>query len=274
MQPNKATVPQPNDHARSRHASSPRSFGRSSRRLRGLLGGSVGLSAFAAVLLFAAPLTLAHGTVTFAAPFNGFHQSPSTYTSSSGCASLQLTTAPTWTSTNGTYQVANSVRAGKCSYGFAEAYSSISLTSPKFSTPYAGYGYVYATISSAFSARAVLHLAPPVNGSYTYAYSEVALTAAIYIYDVSPNNGSLFGYATDTMVSQYFDTTGSFALTTGWVTSYMYADGTFVAGHHYQVQFDISATVYASTYGVGSSASASLNLGGTNGLVVSSIVAT
>jgi hypothetical protein len=251
---------------------SRRSLSRGSRRVRGMIGGTTVLSGFAVLMLLFVPLSSAHGTVTFSAPYTGFHQSPSIYLATYGCASVKQPAAPTWTSSNGTYQVSNGVRAGKCSYGFAEAQSSISLISPKFGTPAAGFGYLYATISSALSAHASVKLAPAgnsSNGTYSYAYSSVGLSVGVYVYDT---NGTLVAYATTSLVSQTFSTTGSFSYSTAWTTSYVYAFGTFVAHHVYYLDLSLSAIVYAETYGGGSTASASLDLAGSNGLVVSSLV--
>ncbi|MCI4340412.1 MAG: hypothetical protein L3J73_04005 [Thermoplasmata archaeon] len=238
-----------------------------------MLGGSAALSGFAAVLLLAAPFSLAHGTVTFAAPFTGFGLSSSNYTYASTCASESQTVLPTWTSANGTFQIASSVAAGGCRGSqIAEAYASIDLVSPVFTPPAAGFGYVYATLSSAFSAQASLHLAAPTNGSFGYGYTSVSLIVAIYVYDMTHNNVSLFGYGSDVLASQTFSSSGAYSLHMGWTNSTIYATGTFAAFHHYQLQLDISALIYSDTYGGGSSGRASLNVGGTNGIAISSIV--
>ena len=272
-----------NERAQSTEAvhgrSSPKAFRgsavRTRRKLRGLVGGTTALAGFAALLILAAPFATAHGTVTFSAPFTGFGLSTANYTYASACASETQTTAPTWTSANGTFQVASSVAAGGCRGSqFAEAYASIDFVSPSFTTPVAGFGYVYTTVSSAFTASASLHLATPINGSYAYGYSAVSLLVSIYVYDVTHNNGSLFGYASDVIASQTFSASGAYFLHMGWTNSTIYATGTFAAHHHYQVQLAISAIIYADTYGGGSSGKASLNVGGSNGVAISSITAT
>jgi hypothetical protein len=258
-----------------RTTNGPGSVPRLPRNLHPLLGGTALLSALAAVLLLAAPFAAAHGTVTFTAPYSGFTQTSSNYTAASGCAAFHEPTIPAWTPSTGTFQVSSATNSAKCATSsYAETYSSIDLTSPAFTTPAAGTGWVYADLSAAFSAKASLHLRTATNGSYIFGESEVYLVAALYVYDVTHHNTSLFGYATTTLVNQAFSTTGSFSLTMGWTNSTMYAFGTFTAHHLYQVQIDISALVYASTYGGGSTAMASLNLAGANGLMVSSIVAT
>ncbi|MCI4361242.1 MAG: hypothetical protein L3J91_06015 [Thermoplasmata archaeon] len=244
-------------------------------RSRTVLGGTTVLSGVAALLVLLSPLASAHGTVTFSPPFTGFALSTANYTYASSCASEKQTALPTWTSANGTYQVGGQVIAGPCHGSqFAEIYSSVDLVSPSFATPAAGFGYVYATFASAVSAQAALHLGTASNGSYIYGSSDVSLVAGLYVYDVTLHNGSLFGYATSTIVSQLFYVNGSFSLRMGWTNTTMYATGTFAPKHMYQVQFEVSALIYASTYGGGSVAKASLNLAGSNGLAVSTIVAT
>lgn len=247
---------------------------RGPRRTRSLLAGTTLVSGLAAVLLLAAPFALAHGTVTFTAPYTGFTQSPYNYTYASGCAAYHQPTTPTWTSSTGTFQISASVNAAKCaSFNYAEAYASLELISPAFTTPYASFGYVYADLSAAFSAKASVHLGTATNGSYVFGDSEVEFVAGLYVYDVTHHNGSLFGYGTTTLVDQSFFSTGSYSLTTSWTNSTLYAFGTFAAHHLYQVEFDITALVFAESEN-GSTAAAALNLAGTNGLTVSSIEAT
>lgn len=199
--------------------------------------------------------------------------SSSNYTYASTCASESQSTLPTWTSANGSFQVASSVVAGPCRGSqVAEAYASIDFVSPAFLAPSSGFGYVYTTLSSAFSAKATLHLAAPTNGSLKYGYSSVSLVVGITVYDVTHGNGSLFGYASDALVSQTFSTSGSFSLATSWTNSTIFATGTFAAFHHYQVHLDISAVIYADTYGGGSTGKAALNLGGSDGITIGSIL--
>jgi hypothetical protein len=247
------------------------------RRTRGLLGGGIGLTVLVAAVLLAAPLTSAHGTVTFTAPYTGFTTTPSNYVSHSGCAAVHQPTLPTWNSSTGAFQVSSTTSATSCTgSNFAEAYTAVSLSSPLFSAPFPGFGDVYAQLTSAFAARASLHLAPTntSNGSYVFAESSVSLTVAIYIYDATHHNDTLFGYASDNLVSQYFTTTGTFSISSGLQTNYVSAVGTFTGGHVYEAYVYISATVFVDTYGGGSTAGASIDVSGANTLTISSITAT
>jgi hypothetical protein len=249
------------------------------RRIRGLVGGGLGFGGIVAILILAAPLTSGFGPVTFTAPYTGFTAVPVNYTAQSGCAHESQSALPTWNPSTGGFAVASSVTAGKCAgSNVAQAYSAVELFSPAFLAPAPGFGYVSASISSAFSAHASLHLAPPgnaSNGTYVYGESSVYLSVAIFVNDVTHGNRnvSLFGYATDTLVSQFFTSSGSFALTTSWTNSSVYATGQFNRGHWYQVQIEITASIFAVTYGGGSLAGAALNVAGTNGLSIASLVA-
>jgi hypothetical protein len=244
------------------------------RTRRGLLGGGTLLSGLVAVLMLAAPLTSGHGVVTFSAPFTGFSTTQSNYTATSGCGVLHQPSAPTWNGANGTLNFGASAAAGHCTLGFAEAYTSVSMVSPKFSAPFVGFGYLTIGLTSSFAARAsaVLPTGNASNGSYSYADSDVSLVVGTLIYDVTHHNFSLITYTTTTIVGQQLTSTGTFSLSMSAVSQTVYAYGTFTGGHLYQLYVDISAYVYADTYGTGTSAAASLNLSGANALVLGSIV--
>jgi hypothetical protein len=233
------------------------------------------LSGLVALLILVAPLTSAHGVVTFAPPFTGFTTLPYNYTAHSGCAAEKQPTAPTWNAPAGSFQVSSSVTSGKCTYGFAEAYNTLTLASPLFSSPYVGFGYLDVSVAAAFSARAAAHLATVnvTNGSYAYAESSVYLSVSVYIYDATHHNDTLFGYAIDSVVSQSFSGTGTFTMTSSSANTVVYVFGTFTGGHVYQAQVYVTAQVFAYTAGGGSTAGASLDLAGTNGLTLGAITA-
>ena len=247
---------------------------RAKARRLGWAAGTGAVASVAALLVIVSPLASAHVTVTFTPPFSGFTQSPYNYSSATGCAGVHQSSLPTWTSSTGTFQVSSSTNAGKCAgTNLAEAYSAVSLSSPAFTTQSSGPGYVYATIGAAFSAHASLHLAHAYNGSYIYGDAEVYVVASIDIYDVTHGNGTFFGYATDTIVSQEFLSTGSFSLSSSWTNTTIYAIGTFAMHHVYQLEIYIAAVVFAETYGGGSTGAASIDLAGSNGLTVYSVIA-
>ncbi len=250
------------------------STGVASRRFAGLAGGGLGFAALAAVLVLVAPMSSAHGTVTFTAPYNGFTSTTSAYVNHTGCAHATNPTPATWNASTGSFQFAAATSAASCTRGadgYAEAFTTI--TSTLFSAPFNGFGSVDVVMSSAFTAKAALNLA--TSGNASGAFSEVALYVSVYVYDATHHNGTFFGYATTYLVDQYFYTSSSaFALSQGWTTSYLYASGTFAAGHVYQADVSIGAYVFTDSYGNGgSTGSASLDLGGSNGLVISSITA-
>jgi len=233
----------------------------------------MGFAAVAALLVLLAPVSSAHGTVTFTAPYTGFAVSNSAFVNATGCGHASNPTPLAWNSTSGTFQFAAAASAGLCARG-ADAYGEAftSLTSPLFSAPYNGFGSIDLSLSTAFSAKAVLHLGASSN--FSYATSEVALSIGVYVYDATHHNDSLVAYTTVSLVDQYFyGASGSFSLTQGWTSSYVVAYGTFTGGHVYQAIVSLSAYAFADTYGGGSSASASIDLGGSNGLVISSITA-
>ncbi len=234
------------------------------------------LTGLVTVLLLAVPITSAHGTVTFSAPYTGFSVTPANYTSVTGCAAMHNPTPATWNSSTGSLQSSASVFAGKCKqYNYAQVYSAIEFTSPLFSAPVAGYWYAYVTVDAAFSAKASLSLSGPgnaSNGTYVYGESYVYLSVATFIYDATHHNDTLIGYGTDALVSQYFTSNGTFSLSTSMTTSYVLVTGQFTGGHVYIAYTEITASIFADTYGGGSSASASLDVAGSNGLTIPSIL--
>jgi hypothetical protein len=243
--------------------------------LRGLLGGGIGFATLVAVLMFVAPLSSAHGIVVFTAPYAGFTTSTSQYVNHTGCAFATNPVPASWNSTTGEFQFSAAAGSGACAKGgdgYGEA--TTSLTSHYFSSPYPGTGYVYVELNSSFAAKAALTLGSSSGNGTTSGYAEVALYVEVLVYDTTHHNGTLVGYSSLYLVDEYFYASSShFSLTQGWSTSYLYCSTLFTAGHHYEAYLYVGAYVFADTYGGGSTASASLNLGGTNGVVISSITA-
>jgi len=254
------------------HAHRRTTTGSAKRRFAGIAGGGAGLAALVAVLVLAAPLTSAHGTVTFTAPYSGFTSSTYNFVNGTGCSHASNPTAAVWTSSSGTFQFA-ATSAGLCARGgdsYGEGF--ITIDSPLFSAPANGAGSVFVTLSSAFTAKAAFHAGTSNNGSGGFA--EVELYAEVFIIDATHHNESVVASTYAFLVDQSFYTnSGAFSLTQGWTSSYLYAYGTFTGGHVYQAELYLGAYVFTDTYGGGDSASASLNLGGTNGVVISSISA-
>jgi hypothetical protein len=154
------------------------------------------------LLLLTAPLAVAHGTVTFTAPFSGFVEARSGTTAAYGCATFHLLTVQEWVPSTGTYRLATSAIAPRCSItNFAETYLSIDLTSPVFTSPVAGSGSVYVDLSAAFAGTVSLFLGNASNGPIVFGEAEVSLVAGIYVYDVTHHNSSLFGATTTTFVN-------------------------------------------------------------------------
>jgi hypothetical protein len=246
-------------------------------RWKGWAGGGLGFAAVAAILMFAAPFSSAHGAVTLSAPYTGFTSTASSYAYHSACASGTNSTPISWNATSGVAQYNGLARSGPCPgylYGYSDGY--VSIDSRLFHAPAPGIGYVYETFSSAFIAHASLHLATgnTTNGTYRGGSASVALYVYAEVFDETHHNGTLFGYAYTYLVDQsFYATSGSFSLTQGPTSTYLYVSGTFTAGHVYQVDTFVSAYVSADTYGGGSTAAASLDLSGTNGVTLSSITA-
>jgi hypothetical protein len=254
----------------------PSSMGRLTRRRLGFAGGSLGFAAVAALLVVVAPLSSAHGTVTFTAPYTGFTTSPSEYVNHTGCGSANNPAPLSWNASVGEVQFASATAAGACTRGgdgYGEAF--VSLASPLFSAPTSGLGSIYVTYSSAFSARAALTLgSASTNTTFSGGFAEVGLVVEVYVWDATHHNDSLVASAYQYIVDQYFySASGTFVLTQGWTTGYLYASATYTAGHVYQATVYVDAYVSAETYGGGSTATASLNMGGSDGLVISYITA-
>jgi hypothetical protein len=248
-------------------------------RLKGLVGGGIGFAALAAILLFAAPFSSAAGVLTITAPYTGFTSSASTYSYHSHCASATNSTPLSWNATTGVGLFNGVARSGGCPgslYAASDGYGSV--VSRLFHTPTPGVGYVYLTFSSAFSAHAALHIAPggnASNGTYHGGSAAVELYVLAEVIDETHHNGTLFGYSYLYLVDQaFYGTSGTFSLTQGATSSYLYITGTFTAGHIYQLYLDVVAYVSADTYGGGSTAVASLDAAsGSNGVTLSSITA-
>jgi hypothetical protein len=257
---------------------SPRSPRRSLKsRLHGVAGGGIGLAAVVAILVFAAPLTSAHGIVTFTAPYNGFTATPSSYVYNSSCAHASNSVPISWNASTGVSQFAGATNAGPChpfQYGYAEGF--LSINSRLFSAPTNGVGFVDVSYSAAFSASAALHVSTSnaTNSTAKGGYAAVSLYVSVEVLDVTHHNGTFLGYAYAYVVDQSFYTaSGSFSLTQGWTPGYLYVSANFTAGHVYVIETGITAYILAESYGGGTTASASLNLGGANGLSISSITA-
>jgi hypothetical protein len=74
------------------------------RQLRTRVLTGVGVSAFAALLIAAAPFASAYGTISFTAPYTTFTSSISNYLSSSGCTSTaHESVTPAWSAASGTF---------------------------------------------------------------------------------------------------------------------------------------------------------------------------
>jgi hypothetical protein len=255
------------------------SSGTGTRRVRGLLGGGLGFATLAALLVLAAPLSSAHGTVSFTAPYTGFTTSTSAFVNHTGCGFATNAVPASFTPSSGAFQFSAAAGAGTCSRG-GEGYAdaSTTLTSPLFASPtnYNGTGYVYVALNTSFSAKAALHLGGTTGGNGTSGggFAQVVLYAEVLVYDATHHNDSLVGYTSLDLVDQYFSSaSGQFSLTQGWTTSYLYVSASFTGGHVYQLEMFVGADLFAETYGGGSTAQASINAGGTNGLVIESITA-
>ena len=245
------------------------------RRLRGrrtAAASIAGLAAVLAIVTIAAPLASAHGVVSIVAPYNHFSVSTSSYAASYGCGKQSLSTSPSWDGTTGVYSIAGKVSIRGCSgSNGAEIFSYVALTTGKFSAPQNGFGYLVTGISSAFSARAALHVPAPSNGTnFSYSYATVTSSATVYLYD---NNGTFVGYQSVSFFSQTFTATGSFSLTQGPTSTSLYIWASFVAGHQYYAYIDFSASAYLFSYDSMATGSASIDLAGGNGITLTGLTA-
>jgi hypothetical protein len=250
------------------------------RRLQGLAGGGLGFVALATILLLAAPMSSAHGTVSFTAPYTAFAATPSTYSTHYGCSGASTPVPAGWNLSLGRVQFSSLARAGACSsinYGYAEG--TVGLVSPTFSAPAAGAGYVFVSMNLAVVARGLLS-GPSGNSTGNSSGNStsggdvtVALYVLIEVVQVARNNGTTVGSGVDYLVDQSLTTSGSFLVAQRAGATATNVSATFAGGHLYEVEVDVTAYVFAETYGGGSTAVASIDLGGSHGLSLGAITA-
>jgi hypothetical protein len=243
-------------------------------RLRGVAGGGLGFAALVAILVLAAPMTSAHGAVSFAPPYNSFTATPTSSATHSTCAGAANPVATAWNSTLGLMVFAGSARAGPCtSSQFGYTQGSLALTSPKFSAPASGAGYVLVNLRDSFVANGALKIAAGNGTGNGSAGGDVAvvLYVMVDVIELTHANGTTVASSLGYLVDQTLAASGSFHLAQPWTNASMNVSATFAFGHSYEVSIDLIAYAFAETWYGGATASASLNLAGTHGVYLTSI---
>ena len=238
---------------------------------RGLAAGS-GFVGVVALVLIAAPLAAASSPISFAPPYSGFTSTTSNYLSSSGCtATAHEPVTPSWSATTGTFSFSGKASAGSClnSYSSASVDAQSIINSPTFSGTHGGTSIVYVDWSYAVAARASVALLSSANFSYVSA----SVTGTVYteLYDVTNGSISYVTGTTATLFGATFYSTGLYVLSTGPTLVYQYLYGVLHKGHTYQVTLWVTADLGVSVYNASGTASASVNLGGSNGVTLTSV---
>lgn len=232
-------------------------------------GGAIGV---AALLVLLAPAAGATTVIGFAAPYTAFTASTYHSTSTYGCGSAHFIGSPSWSNTTGTFSADARASMTNCTgYNGAYAEADTYLTSPTFSFARGGNAYITTKITAAWQARATLS-GTTSSGSFDTSYAESYATATVYLYDLT--TGGIIGGSGSTfvltIVSLVASTAGSsISASTSTVFS-VFAYGTVHATHTYEFIVGFDAYAYVSSDS-GASGSAMLNLGGTNGVTLSSI---
>jgi hypothetical protein len=227
------------------------------------------MTALVAVLLLAAPLTAAHGSVSFAPPYTTFTSSLSGGSQGSVCAKDTNPTAASWSNATGLFQYDAAVRAGPCATTdmvYEEAF--LSAATPTFPAPVAGAGTVYVELNTSYVARAQLTLG---SGAGTWGDAQVTLSVTLYVLEVTHRNSTVIASTVDDLVDQSYYQDGSYSASQSFAVSLTAVSATFAAGHTYQVSVLVTAFLYAESGGGGTRGAASLDLAGSHGLILADV---
>lgn len=234
----------------------------------GVGGGTMGV---VALLVLLAPVSSASTVVSFTAPYTTFTATTYTGSYSYGCASAHSAGAPTWANTTGTFNAVERATMTSCSgYNYADVYAETYLSSPAFTPSRGGNAYVVTTLTAGWQA----HVSLAGNTSYGYNTSFAYATATVYAYLEDMTTGSIVGTsysAYAATIAALSATTAGSATSTSTSTSFsIYAYGTVHGTHSYEFIVQIFTEAYLSSAS-GASGSASLNLGGSNGITLTGL---
>ena len=210
-----------------------------------------------------------HGVVTFRAPYGGFtvNTFPSTLAIGS-CAGVHNPVPVNWTGSNGTFHFRGSVAIGNCrGTQTAYAFGEVSLVSPAFPTPFPGNGSVVILTRTALLTSGAVH-----TGASTSDDATAFVYVFVEIWDATPRVPVLITSSTTYLLDQSLSASGSFAVLQLPTATTITTPVGFSAGHLYEVQVSLVAKVSVDASG-GGTASASLDLGGSNSVTLRAITA-
>lgn len=253
------------------HGKNRERTGRFSRRLRVWAGVGGGTMGAVALLVLLAPVSSAVTVVSFTAPYTSFAATTYNAAYSTGCASGHSVGAPTWSNATGTFNaVERATMTGCTGYNYADIYAYTYLTGPAFTPSRGGNAYVVSTFTAGWQAH--VSLAGTTTSGYNTSYAYASATVYSYLEDTTTGGivGGTYSTFSATIVSLAMTNAGSATSTSTSSSFSIWAYGTVHGTHSYE--FIVEIYTYAYLYSdTGASGSASLNLGGANGITMTGL---